>query len=100
MLLADQIVLEFRFHDALKKEYLVQAVNQAIRKNLGRTGCVEVDEMTGMMRVKLWVEVVDCIVGVGGEDADMRDPVPLYERGEEPPPYVGFGWARMGRALA
>ena len=91
ILIADQITLEFRFHEALRKEHLVHAVSRAISKNLGRMGRVERDTLTGNTKVVLFVDVSDCVVpqgGGGGGDEETRDPVPVYERGEGPPPYM------------
>lgn len=89
ILVADQLTLEFRFHAALKKEHLVHAVNRAVSRNLGRMGRVEKDMVTGNTKVWLFVDVADCVVPQDdGADGEMGDPVPVYERGEGPPPYV------------
>ncbi|KAH7398185.1 hypothetical protein BKA66DRAFT_437269 [Pyrenochaeta sp. MPI-SDFR-AT-0127] len=88
VLIADQVTLEFRFHEALKKEHLVHAVNKTICKDMGRMGRVERDTNTGVTKVVLFVDVSDCVLPQGGGDEEMRDPVPVYERGEGPPPYV------------
>lgn len=46
--------------------------------------------MTGNTKVVLFVDVADCVVpqGGGGSDEETRDPVPVYEMVEGPPPYV------------
>ncbi|CAO2654653.1 Nn.00g113860.m01.CDS01 [Neocucurbitaria sp. VM-36] len=89
ILIADKITLEFRFHEALKKEHLVHALNKAVCKNEGRMGRVEKDTSTGITKVVLFVDVGDIVMGMGGGgEVEERDPVPVYERVEGPPAYV------------
>lgn len=92
MLIADQVVFEFRFHAVLKMEHLVQAMTAAMGKDLGRTGRVTRDLETGNVKVLMLIEVGDCVMldlgGSGEGDEEGRDPVPKYERVEGPPAYV------------
>ncbi|KAF1846826.1 uncharacterized protein K460DRAFT_285718 [Cucurbitaria berberidis CBS 394.84] len=88
ILIADKVTLEFHFHEALRKEHLVHAMSKAISKNIGRMGRVERVMMKGSIKVALFVDVSDCVIPQGGSDEEMRDPVPVYERGERPPPYL------------
>ncbi|KAF1944363.1 hypothetical protein EJ02DRAFT_398531 [Clathrospora elynae] len=85
---ADQITMEFMAFKAVQKEHLVHAVNRAICKSKGMMGRVERDTRTGVTRVMLFVDVGDCYLDMGSEDAETRDPVPVYERGERSPVYV------------
>jgi hypothetical protein len=88
---ADQIILEFHDYEEIKKEHLVSALRTAIGKHEGRMGRVERCVITAIQRVILWVDVGDVFFGdaVGEEgNSEDRDPVPKYERGEEPPMYV------------
>lgn len=90
ILIADEITLEFRFHEALRKEHLVCAMQKAVCKIEGRMGRVERDVLTGITKVVLFVDVADCVLAVGerGGCEEEMDPVPRYERGEGPPAYV------------
>ena len=55
-------------------------------------GRVEKDTMTGITKVVLFVDVGDVVVETGGGgEVEERDPVPVYERVEEPPAYVEGG---------
>ncbi|KAF1831087.1 hypothetical protein BDW02DRAFT_572378 [Decorospora gaudefroyi] len=85
---ADQVVLEFLPHEAVRLEHLVHALESAIGKQEGRMGRVERDPANGVKRVLLWVDAGEC-VGNDGVGEDIGDPVPRYERGEGmPPEYV------------
>ena len=88
---ADQVILEFSHHEAIQKEHLVHAVNSAVGKNEGRMGRVERCTKTGVKRVLLWVEVGDVLMDTVGLADGEADPVPKYERVEEPPLYVMGG---------
>ncbi|KAH9881849.1 hypothetical protein J1614_001020 [Plenodomus biglobosus] len=83
-IVADEVVMEFRFHESLKLAYLAHAVMVATGKR--RLGSVEQNTSTGSMKVTLFVEVSDCMLQQ--YDVETRDPVPAYERGEYPPAYV------------
>ncbi|KAF2129425.1 hypothetical protein P153DRAFT_423023 [Dothidotthia symphoricarpi CBS 119687] len=86
--IADQIIIEFRFHEAFRRAHLVQALVKTVNKNRGRMGRVEKDTMTGVTRVLMFVCVGDCLGVEGGQEPESKDPVPKYERVERPPPYV------------
>lgn len=90
ILIADQVAMEFRIHnhDAVKKEQCSQAVAKAVAKNVGFMGRVESSAETGFTKVVFFVDVGDIVFGY---DEEMKDPVPVYERGEGPPPYVVEG---------
>ncbi|KAI8942411.1 hypothetical protein NX059_000485 [Plenodomus lindquistii] len=85
-IVADKVVLEFRFHESLNLAYLAHAVMVATGK--GRMGGVERSASTGITTVTLYVEVGDCVLGSRYEDVETSDPVPVYERVECPPEYV------------
>lgn len=86
-LIADEIAMEFRIHetDSLTNEQCTQAVAKAVAKNAGFMGRVERSVETGYTKVVLFVDVADIVLG---QDVETMDPVPVYERGEGPPPYV------------
>lgn len=86
-LIADEIAMEFRIpeFESLSIEQCTQAVAKAVAKNAGHMGRVERSTETGYTKVVLLVDVGDIVLG---QDEETIDPVPVYERGEGPPPYV------------
>lgn len=83
----DSVILQFRHDEKVDTAHLLHAVKQ-VEAVPGRLSPVwSIDQTTGMGQVQIFVDVGDCVAGVGNEGEFMEQPSPLYAPGGQPPVY-------------
>ncbi|KAH7089137.1 hypothetical protein FB567DRAFT_325440 [Paraphoma chrysanthemicola] len=79
---ADMLTLEFLPNDSLQRKHCIEALVK-VQSGDGQMAAVpEIYRETGVVKLKMWVEVSDCVVGEEG-----AEPLPLYDGVQGPPEY-------------
>ncbi|KAH7068776.1 hypothetical protein BKA63DRAFT_95195 [Paraphoma chrysanthemicola] len=79
---ADMLSLELLPNDSLKQKHCVEAQVKVRSREGQMAAAPEISRETGVVKLKMWVDVSDCVVGEEG-----AEPLPLYESVEGPPEY-------------
>lgn len=79
---ADMLTLELLPNDSLQRKHCIEALVKVRSRQGQMAAAPEIYRETGVVKLKMWVDVSDCVVGEEG-----AEPLPLYEGVEGPPEY-------------